>query len=180
MSTAANPYASPQTTDLAQEVGENPVEPKVFSFSGRLGRMRLVAYTFVSSLVVMPLAAIGMGIMIGGSAVGGLIYFAVLAASTVYCVSLYIRRLHDLNQSGWWTLLFLVPLANIGLMIFIFFFRGNDGSNQYGAPTTPNSGGVKAVFIAGLVLMLVMPILAAVSIPAYQDYVQRTQQAQMH
>jgi len=179
MSTAANPYASPQTSDLARDSDAAPVNPPIFAFSGRLGRMRMFAYVFVTSLLAMPLAFLSMGLMFSGSASGALLYFAVLIVSTVYSISLYVRRLHDLDQSGWWSLLFLVPLANIGLLIYMFFFRGSAGENRYGAPTTPNSGGVKATFIAGLVVMVALPFLAAISMPAYMDYVQRAQQAQM-
>lgn len=42
------------------------------------------------------------------------------------------RRLHDLDKSGWWMLLFCVPLVNILFYIYILFFKGTEGPNQYG------------------------------------------------
>lgn len=179
MSTTANPYASPQTTDLAHEPDEARAEPKVWSFSGRLGRMRLVAYTFYMSLITMPLVWVAMAFMFSDNfGLGVLVYLAVLGGSLMFGVSMYARRLHDLNQPGIWLLLLIVPLVNLGLMIYLFFFRGNDGANQYGPKPTANSTGVKVGFVLALVFVLVMPILAAVSIPAYQDYVERAQQSQ--
>ena len=180
MSTAANPYASPQTTDLAGERDSARAEPKILSFSGRLGRMRLIAYTFYMSLITMPLAGLAMALMFAGSwALGTLVYLAVLGSSLVFGLSLYVRRLHDLDQSGIWVLLLVVPLVNLGLLIYLLFFRGTDGANQYGAVPTANSGAVKAGFVLALVFTILMPLLAAVSVPAYQDYVERAQQSQV-
>ncbi|MCW8125469.1 DUF805 domain-containing protein [Microbulbifer halophilus] len=180
MTTAANPYASPQTTDLTEGRDEAPAEPRVFSYAGRLGRMRLVAYTFYMSLITMPLAWMAMGLMFSGSMVlGVLTYIAVFGVSLVFGLSLYVRRLHDLDQPGIWVLLLVLPLVNLGLMIYLLFFRGTDGANQYGPETTPNSTGVKVGFVLTLVFVVVMPILAAISIPAYQDYVERAQQSQL-
>lgn len=42
------------------------------------------------------------------------------------------RRLHDLDKSGWWMLLLCVPLVNILFYIYILFFKGTEGQNQYG------------------------------------------------
>lgn len=42
------------------------------------------------------------------------------------------RRLHDLDKSGWWMLLLCVPLVNILFYIYILFFKGTEGPNQYG------------------------------------------------
>ena len=43
-----------------------------------------------------------------------------------------VRRLHDLDKSGWWMLLLFVPLVNILFYIYILFFKGTEGPNQYG------------------------------------------------
>ena len=43
------------------------------------------------------------------------------------------RRLHDTDRSGWWLLLWLIPL--IGWIIVIVFLcqRGTDGPNRFGS-----------------------------------------------
>lgn len=48
-------------------------------------------------------------------------------------IAVSVRRLHDLDKSGVWYLLVLVPI--IGPLVLIFFFvqRGTEGANQYGA-----------------------------------------------
>ncbi len=44
----------------------------------------------------------------------------------------YVKRLHDLDKSGWLTLLAFVPLANIYLFVICGFFKGTEWKNQYG------------------------------------------------
>jgi len=46
-------------------------------------------------------------------------------------LSVAIRRLHDRNISGWWSILFITPL---GLLLIIpLIKRGNHNSNKYGS-----------------------------------------------
>ena len=46
---------------------------------------------------------------------------------------LMIRRLHDLNLSGYFSLMNFVPLVNLGLTIYLFFAEGTRGANIYGS-----------------------------------------------
>lgn len=43
-----------------------------------------------------------------------------------------VKRLHDLDRSGWWYLLTVIPLVNVGFAIWIGAFKGTSGPNQYG------------------------------------------------
>ena len=47
--------------------------------------------------------------------------------------TLMIRRLHDLDLSGYFSLMNFVPLVNLGLMIYLFFAEGTRGANIYGS-----------------------------------------------
>ena len=46
-------------------------------------------------------------------------------------IAVSIRRLHDINKSGWWILL---TITIIGIIPLIYFFciKGDDGANDYG------------------------------------------------
>jgi uncharacterized membrane protein YhaH (DUF805 family) len=47
-------------------------------------------------------------------------------------LSIAVRRLHDRNISGWWSLLFITPL---GLLLLIPLIRkGDENDNKYGLP----------------------------------------------
>jgi uncharacterized membrane protein YhaH (DUF805 family) len=48
-------------------------------------------------------------------------------------VSVSVRRLHDLDRSGWWLLLDLVPLVGWIILIVWFCTKGTDGPNRFGA-----------------------------------------------
>ena len=44
-----------------------------------------------------------------------------------------IRRLHDLNRTGWFMLLVFIPVVNLIFAIYLLFFKGTEGYNNYGA-----------------------------------------------
>lgn len=50
----------------------------------------------------------------------------------IYSLSLSIRRLHDLNNSGWVILAGLIPLVNFALVLMLLFKRGDISNNKYG------------------------------------------------
>tara|TARA_E500000178_G_C16601077_1_gene564680 strand:+ start:224 stop:541 length:318 start_codon:yes stop_codon:yes gene_type:complete len=47
-------------------------------------------------------------------------------------LSVSVRRLHDINRTGWWL---LIVLTIIGLVLIIYWacVRSDEGDNQYGA-----------------------------------------------
>jgi uncharacterized membrane protein YhaH (DUF805 family) len=47
-------------------------------------------------------------------------------------IAIYIKRAHDRNRSGWFLLLFLVPLLNLWPIIELWFVRGTIGANRFG------------------------------------------------
>jgi hypothetical protein len=95
--------------------------------------------------------------------------FAAVIGATVISVLLAIQRLHDFDASGWWSLAMLVPLLNLVLTIALLFAPGTSGTNRYGPQTPPNSTRV-TVLAALFPLIFVTGIVAAIAIPAYQEY----------
>jgi heme/copper-type cytochrome/quinol oxidase subunit 2 len=85
---------------------------------------------------------------------------------------LSIQRAHDFNTTGWLALLAFVPLANL----LFWFIPGTDAENRFGHKPPPN--GVVTVIVALIVPVLIVATMAAVAIPAYQQYVERARQAQ--
>lgn len=43
-----------------------------------------------------------------------------------------VRRLHDLDKSGWWLLLALVPMLGILVLIIFWTVEGTRGANRFG------------------------------------------------
>ena len=169
---AVNPYDAP---DASLDTGHDELyQPKIFSFNGRIGRMRYLAYSigvnFLLMLVMIPLA--GASAFLGGDPSSSMI--GMLGIGIFYVVTIVIsvmfakRRLNDLNRSGWWFLLFIVPLVNLLLAIYLIFFPGTNGSNNFGAAPAENSIGVlilgwmmPVLFIGGIVAAVAIPQFAA-------------------
>ena len=177
--TSSNPYAAPKANLEAPDAGgvdtTSPFSPK-----GRFARSTYIVYSFGMTLVVwLAMAAVaGTGFITGDfSDVGGglaavlfwVLYVAVLVVGVIFTV----RRLHDLNWSGWWTVAVFVPLVNIVIAIPLVFFRGTKGSNKYGPPRPGTRS--QAVLATLLFLIFFGGIIAAISIPAYVDYTKRAQ-----
>jgi uncharacterized membrane protein YhaH (DUF805 family) len=62
----------------------------------------------------------------------GLLSGIYLFAFLIPYIAVSVRRLHDIDRSGWWLLLGLIPVANI-VILFFMCTDGTPGANQYGA-----------------------------------------------
>jgi uncharacterized membrane protein YhaH (DUF805 family) len=171
-----NPYAPPSApvADVNRgRVNHQPV--KFFSSQGRVGRMRYLAHTLVGYLAFV-IAAFVIGLLLG------VLGFAKLATAAMIIVVLpylifvamkTIQRSHDMDWSGWTALLAFIPLVGL-----IWVFKGGTAnSNRYGAPPPPN-GRSATIVVTVLIAVFLIGIVAAVSIPAYQQYTLRAKAAQ--
>lgn len=69
----------------------------------------------------------------GMTTTGYILFTLTILVFSVVHVFLVIRRLHDLNRSGWYYFVLLVPLVNVLFSLYLFFAPGTVGPNQYGA-----------------------------------------------
>jgi uncharacterized membrane protein YhaH (DUF805 family) len=163
---SSNRYAAPRAAVSDIEGTQEYQEIRMWSASGRLGRLRYLAYATGAYLVAVAIAAALAAVL--GESLGAILAVLVYIATLVFSVLVSIKRSHDMDWSGWMVLLTLIPF--VGLIWL--FKRGSDGTNSYGAPPPPNTTGVK---ILGLVLpiLFVVGILAAIAIPAYAEYTRR-------
>ena len=60
-----------------------------------------------------------------------LVLFTILSFPALFTIQ--IRRLHDLDKSGWWLLLSGVPYLGAFIVFVMFLFPGTDGPNKYDA-----------------------------------------------
>lgn len=50
-------------------------------------------------------------------------------------ISISVRRWHDMNKSGWWVLINIIPILGwIYSLIMLGFVSGDQGHNSYGPP----------------------------------------------
>ncbi len=182
-----NPYATPKADITTLNTGEIEYnESKWYSFSGRIGRLRYLAYPMIFYLVSL-LAAILIGVIVGflsatmgGNAelMGNIVGVIVMIPMMIFCAIIYpIRRLHDLGKSGWLVLITFIPLVNILFYLYLLFGKGDPDENEYGEPPRPNQW---YHWVLGLAMPIVVAIgiLVAIALPAYQDYANRSQTTQ--
>lgn len=50
------------------------------------------------------------------------------------------RRLHDINRSGWWMLIILIPLIGGLVLLWWCVKKGDEGDNDFGPPPEKASG----------------------------------------
>lgn len=100
-------------------------------FEGRSSRSEywwwFLAYILGYAIAFMVGGALGMGELLAG--VFGL-------ALLVPNIAVSVRRFHDIGKSGWWTLIFIIPLVGLIAMIY-FFTKVSEGPNQYGEGPQP-------------------------------------------
>ncbi len=61
-----------------------------------------------------------------------LLYLLWALATFLPGLAVTVRRLHDIDKSGWWILFGFVPLIGAIMLIIWYVGRGTDGSNRFG------------------------------------------------
>lgn len=84
----------------------------------------------------------------------------ILALAGVYICSLIpleIKRLHDMNLSGWWLLLLFIPIVNGIFKMILLFKKGTHGKNRFGPEPCPTAleGWMIPIAIAAWIIALV-------------------------
>jgi uncharacterized membrane protein YhaH (DUF805 family) len=104
----------------------------LFGFRGRLNRTQYAAVFFVA--YVGPLVFLIAYESSIGEVRGGLAYLALVIFMMWMQLSALAKRFHDIEQSGWMSLLLFVPILGLFAPPVMLFMRGTDGPNAYGPP----------------------------------------------
>jgi uncharacterized membrane protein YhaH (DUF805 family) len=173
--TTQNPYAAPRATvaDVSAQGPEQAV--RVWNPAGRMGRLHYIGYSIGFSFL-LGAAAFVVG-LVAGAAGSSTLAMVLIGALYVAYFALYfqltVQRCHDMDWSGWLCVIAMIPLVNL----LFWFVPGTAGGNRWGAP--PVRGPRWAVWVAGLFVgVMLLGIVAAIALPAYQQYVLRAKAAQ--
>ncbi len=163
-----NPYQAP-SADINNQKTDETYSPKIFSVSGRIGRLRYLAYSLIALIFYVPaiiaLSLGGLNMETGDMTMLGGIGFGISAVlAVVWMFVIFKRRFNDINLTGWLSLLVLVPLIGGIVTIVLMFTPGTKTANKYGPIPEQNSIGVK-VAAGALILLMVGSIVAAVMLP---------------
>ncbi|WP_111894994.1 DUF805 domain-containing protein [Acinetobacter sp. MB5] len=129
--------------------GQDQSSRSLFSCDNRLGRLSYIArsgllhFLFVGivSLTVQSMHLINWdSMMLRTSHLSGHPFFMLFGGLLALLIYSYlmtifmIQRLHDLNQSGWMSLLLLIPMINLFFVIYLLLAPGSSHANNYGSP----------------------------------------------
>lgn len=165
-----NPYQAPaaDVSAIPSQAGLDESGP--FSPKGRFGRLSYIAWGVLLGI----LGWIAMMVFGGGMAAMGPENMAAMGPTIIVLqlimlvptILFAIRRLHDFNASGWWSLLFLVPIVNFVFILVLLLKGGTEGANRF-APPRMTRGWEKVLGYIGIgfVVLGVVGIFAAVLIP---------------
>ena len=95
---------------------------KYADFNGRAGRSEYWWFALFVALFTTAAALIN-------DTAYGLSLLAIILPHNAVAV----RRLHDIDKSGWWLLLMVVPLVNL-ILIYWYCQTGSDVGNRFGDP----------------------------------------------
>jgi uncharacterized membrane protein YhaH (DUF805 family) len=162
-------YAPPKSGVAVAYEGTDELPPVMsLSFEGRMGR---IAYFNTGMLSLLGIALIGIGaaviIPLFRSAAVIVPLVLAFAAFGVWAMRVSAIRLHDLNRSGWWALVLLIPYVGSVVSLAMMFWPGTDGDNDYGPQ--PRQGNGVAAMIMGILLVLML----VASMFSYRSYTKR-------
>ncbi len=104
---------------------------KAFNKTFTLGRSRRSEYwyfLYVYILILLALALIGLFSFIPVDKIWNIYNLLV----SIPYLTLSIRRLHDIDKSGWFLLIGLIPIVGFLYLTYLFCIKGDIGDNQYG------------------------------------------------
>ncbi|TEW55668.1 DUF805 domain-containing protein [Psychromonas sp. RZ22] len=110
------------------------------TFSGRSRRKEYWCFFLFNIVIGLLLSFVdrSMGsfnVHTGSGLLGGIYTLAVFLPG----IAVAVRRLHDTNRSGWWLLIFLIPIIGVLVLAIFMLLEGDANINSYG--DNPKAGG---------------------------------------
>lgn len=99
-----------------------------FQFSGRARRREFWLFALASLLVGLALTLIEQVALDGNEWISSLYVVATLIPG----IAVSVRRLHDIDRTGWWYLIILVPIVGIIVLLVFDVTAGTPGDNRFG------------------------------------------------
>ena len=113
-----------------------------FSSEGRTNRLRyflghlfLFGVTIVGFIILTFLSILGYMVPLIGDVLQfsfWILWVSFAVGAGIASVMLGIKRMHDLNGSGWFTIFLFVPIVNLVMGILLLFLPGTAGPNRFG------------------------------------------------
>ncbi|WP_180123590.1 DUF805 domain-containing protein [Acinetobacter sp. YH12097] len=195
-SSELNPFQQDQNIQPQIQKADHPLSPE-----GRFGRLSYLAWLFIISMIYTCLLGISVALglfaffnstersiealfnsFLGLSAIALIVVSIVAMFVAMICIT--IRRLHDLNKSGWLCLIFLIPLVGTIFSIYVMAAKGTEGENKYGIkrPTEQTEKVIGSLYLILMIvyLLIMIPLMFNMqSMMSNLEQVQLQEQAMM-
>jgi uncharacterized membrane protein YhaH (DUF805 family) len=104
------------------------------TFSNRAPRSEF--WYFVLFYAILNIIALIVDISILGHAAGGTGAAGLIVAVALFLpyIAVSVRRLHDIDKSGWFLLVVIVPVVGAIFLIIWACTKGSEGDNRFGVP----------------------------------------------
>ncbi len=99
---------------------------KYADFTGRARRTEYWMFTLF--YLIFFLVTVGIDMALGTTFIAAIFSLGLLLPS----LAIGARRLHDTGRSGWWQLLYFIPLIG-AIVLLVFFCQDSQDENDYGA-----------------------------------------------
>jgi len=121
------------------------------AYIGRLGTKEFIPLAIII-IVVQLLATFflinPLAILLGSF--GMLASTVIVLAYSFATFHVFVRRLHDIGQSGWWVMVMFIPYAgqllSLLLLIYLGYKQGDTHTNHYGSHMSAKRGLTEAFF----------------------------------
>jgi uncharacterized membrane protein YhaH (DUF805 family) len=114
-------------------------------FSGRARRKEYWMFTLFNLIALVVMSVLDRMLGLAGEAGVGILYTVYALAVLLPSLAVSVRRLHDIDKSGWWMLLVLVPFIGAIVLLVFAVMEGTRGDNRFGADPKAGEGGVPAM-----------------------------------
>ena len=128
--------AAATTTDPTRSPFDDPLStPQIlFSFRGRVPRKVFWLYGVLGPVLVSAMAEMLLGIAGVSERRAETITTLLLVWP---CLAVSVKRWHDRDKSGWWVLVYLIPVIGVlWTLLANGLMRGSAGPNRFGADLT--------------------------------------------
>jgi uncharacterized membrane protein YhaH (DUF805 family) len=116
------------------------------NFSGRARRSEYWYFVFFNMLFAISAFLLDTVLNLNfESGSGGPFYLVYVLGVFIPGLAVAVRRLHDVNKSGWFFFIFLIPIIGPIWLLVLFFSEGTNGRNNYGEDPKRNNSEINEI-----------------------------------
>ncbi len=113
----------------------NFIKDTYFDHTGRFSRGQFIFSGIILNLLTFMIYPLCPLLSFLGSLKGLAVVLYVIGLMYGYFV-IIIKRLHDVDLTGWFSLLLYIPVIGFFFFVYLIFKKGDPGRNQFGLPET--------------------------------------------